>query len=126
MLLQVYDIISMFHLNKVFLGNLNLFSFKRVSEFHNSIRLVDFSFEDKTDHKNHSQNSDTDKMGHAHSNSFQADWEFYGYLLQFYLSNKSPVFIPHKMQYAENDPTNLYITLISTLLKGREVSRRQI
>ncbi len=90
----------MFHLNKVYLGNLNMFSFKRVSEFAEEIRLVDYCFEDRGEGNNHGHSgSDIDKMGHAHRNSFQADWEFYGYLLQFYLSSKSPVFISHKMQY---------------------------
>lgn len=32
-LLQVYDLIMMLHSNKVYLGNLNVFSFKKVSEW---------------------------------------------------------------------------------------------
>lgn len=41
-------------------------------------------------------------MGHGHHNSFQADWEFFGYLVQIFYSNKSPIFITHKMQYVES------------------------
>lgn len=78
MLLQVYDIIAIFHMNKVYLGNLNLFSFKRVNEFEEQVRLVDYCFEDRSDGNNnnghgHSGN-EVDRMGHAHSNSFQSDW----------------------------------------------------
>lgn len=60
-------------------------------------------------------------MGHAHHNSFQADWEFFGYLLQFYLIDKSPIFISHKMQYVENveKVNEAEAQLIASLLKGR-------
>lgn len=64
-------------------------------------------------------------MGHAHHNSFHADWEFFGYLLHFYYSDKSPIFISHKMQYVESNQEKEY-RVIWDLLKGREVSRKQI
>lgn len=44
-LLQIYDIIMKFHSKKVYLGNLNLFSFRKKSDFDNVVRLVEYNFE---------------------------------------------------------------------------------
>lgn len=40
-------------------------------------------------------------MGFAHKESYEADLEFMGYLIQFMISEQPPIFIPHKMQYIE-------------------------
>ncbi len=42
-ILLVYDIIMQFHSQKVYLGNLSLFSFKKVSEYDSRVKLVDFN-----------------------------------------------------------------------------------
>lgn len=57
------------------------------------MRLVDFNF---TAHV-----TDFEKMGFAHKESYEADLEFMGYLIQFMISEQPPIFIPHKMQYIE-------------------------
>ena len=41
--MQIYKIIEEFHKNKIWLGNLNFSSFRKVSAFDNKIRLVDFN-----------------------------------------------------------------------------------
>ena len=56
-------------------------------------------------------------MGFAHKNNYEADYEFFGYLLQFLLSQQSPVFIPHKIQYVQFDHLSRY-PFIEGLLKG--------
>lgn len=43
-LLQVYDKIKMFHNQKLFIGILNMYSFRKLSCFDDKIKLVDFGF----------------------------------------------------------------------------------
>ena len=40
-------------------------------------------------------------MGFAHKESYEADYEFVGYLLQFLVFQQPPIFIPHKLTYVE-------------------------
>lgn len=40
-------------------------------------------------------------MGVAHKESYEADYEFLGYLVQCLVHDQPPMFIPHKMQYIE-------------------------
>jgi hypothetical protein len=42
-ILQVYDIIISFHQKGIYLGNLNIFSFRKVGLFSDRIRLTDFN-----------------------------------------------------------------------------------
>jgi hypothetical protein len=42
-ILQVYDIILSFHQKGIYLGNLNIFSFRKVSFFSDKIRLIEFN-----------------------------------------------------------------------------------
>ena len=66
---QIYDIIRSFHRQDTFLGNLNLSSFQLTSPISQEVRLVDFNFTgDVSEHQ---------KMGFAHRNNFEADFEFF-------------------------------------------------
>ncbi len=38
-------------------------------------------------------------MGFAHKESYESDYEFVGYLLQFLVAPQPPIFIPHKIAY---------------------------
>lgn len=64
--IQIVKIVSEFHRLKVWLGNLNLSSFKRTSAFEEEIRLVDFNL--------YNQVNEHEKMGFAHKDSFEADY----------------------------------------------------
>lgn len=63
-LTQIYNIIQQFHDQKMTLGNLNVFSFRQVSEFDDTVVLTDLSFNENYD----------DFMGHANKDSEGADW----------------------------------------------------
>ncbi len=43
-LLQVYDKIKMFHNHKLYIGTLNMYSFRKFSCFDDKVKLVDFGF----------------------------------------------------------------------------------
>lgn len=63
------------------------------SKFNPKIRLVDFNLGGST--------GDYEKVGFAHKDGFEADYEFMGYMFQLFLVDQPPIFIPHKMQYIE-------------------------
>ena len=58
-------------------------------------------------------------MGFAFKETFEADYEFLGYLIQFLVSEEPPIFISHKMQYVEYEKYS-QSALIQTLLKGKK------
>lgn len=55
-LTQVHTIISSFHQKGIYLGNLNIFSFRFVSKYERRVRLIDFNWNDNCE----------ESMGHAH------------------------------------------------------------
>jgi hypothetical protein len=66
-----------------------------------------------------------EKMGFAHKESFEADYEFLGYLVQFLVSEHVPVFIPHKVQYVSLDVVPCF-ELIENLLKGNKTTEEEL
>lgn len=64
-------------------------------------------------------------MGFAHKESFEADYEFLGYLLQFLFSEQPPIFIPHKMQYVEFEKVP-HQNMIMNMLKGRKCTEEEV
>lgn len=58
-------------------------------------------------------------MGFAHKESYEADCEFVGYLLQFLVAPQPPIFIPHKIAYVEFEIVS-HSALIQKLLRGKK------
>lgn len=112
--LQIVKTVAEFHRMKVWLGNLNLSSFRRASAFAEEMRLVDINL--------HKQVGEHEKMGFAHKDSFEADNEFLGYLLQFIVCDQPPIFIAHKIQYVEFESIP-YSPLVQKLLRGNPLTQ---
>jgi hypothetical protein len=98
----------------VWLGNLSLSSFRRTSAFDEGVRLVDINL--------NNQVGEYEKMGFAHRDSFEADYEFIGYLLQFIVCDQPPIFIPHKIQYVEFESIP-YSPIVQKLLRGNPLTQ---